>query len=159
MKVRPVTCDVSRFEGMEYVYTEKNGVYTKVGIHVRSVSADAVFINMEGVETREDAEKKRGTRLYIDREHAVELGPDEDFLVDIVGCEAIDEEGTVYGRITDVLQPGGNDVYVCEGKLGEILIPALKAVVLNVDAENKRMLLDRKHLYETAVFPDSESIR
>lgn len=158
IKVRPITCDPYRFEGMEYVYIVNNGVYEKKKIGVRSVSPDAVYMRMEGIITRDDAEKIRGTLVYIDREHAVELGEDENFLVDLIGCDVFDEEGACYGRVTDVMQPGGNDVYVCSGKLGEILIPALKIVIMNVDVAEKKMLVDKQHLLETAVFPDSETV-
>ena len=159
LKARPITCAPERFHGLEEVFLRENGAYVRRGIRVRSVASDAVFLRMDGVESREDAEKMRGVGLYIDREHAVELGEDENFLVDLIGCEAVDGDGVVYGEITDVLQPGGNDVYVVAGRRGEILIPALKSVVLGVDVERKRMTLDAKRLREVAVFPDSEEIR
>lgn len=42
-----------------------------------------------------------------------------------------------------MLQTGSNDVYVVNGdKYGEILIPALKNVVLNVDIENRRIQVE-----------------
>jgi len=159
LKARPITCDPERFYDLDEVYLEENGKYVARGVSVRSVGPDAVFFRMDGVETRDDAEKMRGTLMYIDREHAVELGEDENFVVDLIGCECVDTEGTVHGKIVDVLQPGGNDVYVVKSKAGEILIPALKIVVLEVDINEKRMLLDAQRLREVAVFPDSEEIR
>ncbi len=159
LKARPITCDPERFRGLEAVYLLEKGQYVRRGVRVRSVSDEAVFFRMDGVETREDAEKMRGAALYIDREHAVRLGEDENFLVDLIGCEALDENGTVYGEIKDVLQPGGNDVYVIAGRRGEILVPALKSVVTRVDVENKKMHLDSRRLREVAVFPDSEEVR
>ncbi len=52
------------------------------------------------------------------------------------------------------MQPGGNDVYVFEGPLGEVLVPALKSVVLRVDVREKTILLDAKRLGEVAVFDE-----
>ena len=159
LKARPITCDPERFYDLDEVYLEENGKYVPRGVSVRSVGPDAVFFRMDGVETRDDAEKMRGTLMYIDREHAVELGEDENFVVDLIGCECVDTEGKVHGKLVDVLQPGGNDVYVLKSPAGEILIPALKIVVLEVDINEKRMLLDAQRLREVAVFPDSEEIR
>ena len=54
-----------------------------------------------------------------------------------------------------MLQPGGNDVYVFRGgPKGEVLVPALKSVVLQVDVEQKKMTLSAARLREVAVFED-----
>ena len=53
------------------------------------------------------------------------------------------EDGKCLGRLKEVLQPGANDVYVVEptdGE-GEILLPAIKDVVLDVDLREGRMLV------------------
>lgn len=159
LKARPITCDPERFYDLEEVYLLENGQYVPRGVSVRSAGPEAVFFRMDGVETRDDAEKMRGTLLYIDREHAVELDEDENFVVDLIGCECIDTDGNSHGKLVDVLQPGGNDVYVVQGNAGEILIPALKIVVLSVDINEKKILLDARRLREVAVFPDSEEVR
>ena len=73
VKVRPCTCDPERFEGLETVYIEKDGGYAPLAVTVNRLGADAVFMNVAGVTDRDMAEKLRGTLLYIDRAHAVEL--------------------------------------------------------------------------------------
>ncbi len=50
------------------------------------------------------------------------------------------------------MQPGGNDVYVFDGPLGEVLVPALKSVVHEVCVEEKRIVFDAVRLNEVAVF-------
>ena len=70
------------------------------------------------------------------------------------GLRGVDSAGRDLGTLKDVLQPGGNDVYVFEGPLGEVLVPALKSVVLRVDLEKGEMLLDAKRLSEVAVFDE-----
>ena len=64
------------------------------------------------------------------------------------------DDGRDLGKIVDVLQPGGNDVYVFKGPLGEVLVPALKSVVQAVDLEAGVMRLDGKRLDEVAVFDE-----
>ena len=159
LKARPVTCDPNRFYDLDRVYLLEGNRYVARNVNVRSAGPDAVYFRMDGVETRDDAEKMRGTKLYIDREHAVELNEDENFIVDLIGCECLDTDGHDHGKLIDVLQPGGNDVYIVHSAAGEILIPALKSVVLHVDIAEKRILLDAKRLREVSVFPDSEEIR
>ena len=154
VKVRPCTCDPSRFEGLETVYVERDGGYAPMQIRVNRLGADAVFMNVEGVADRDAAEKLRGTLLYIDRAHAVDLDADSNFLTDLYGLHGVVDDGRDLGKLTDVMQPGGNDVYVFKGPLGEVLVPALKSVVLAVDLEKGEMRLDGRRLNEVAVFDE-----
>ena len=154
VKVRPCTCDAERFEGLETVYVEKDGGYAPMSIRVNRLGADAVFMNVAGVTDRDAAEKLRGTLLYIDRAHAVQLDEDTNFITDLYGLRGVVDDGRDLGELTEVMQPGGNDVYVFKGALGEVLVPALKSVVLKVDLQAGEMLLDGKRLDEVAVFDE-----
>ena len=154
VKVRPCTCDASRFEGLETVYFKDGEAYRPVNISVTRVTDEAVFMYVENVADRDAAEKLRGTLLYIDRAHAVELDEDSAFIADLVGLRGVDDSGRELGKIVDVLQPGGNDVYVFKGPLGEVLVPALKSVVVKVDLAAGEMLMDAKRLDEVAVFDE-----
>ena len=154
LKLRPITCDPYRFEGMKYAYVKDGEGYKKVGISVRRVGEDAVFLRMEGVETRNDAEEMRGTQLFIDRANAVELDEDSCFICDLIGLKGVLSEGGEIGKLIDVMQPGGNDVYVFKGSRGEVLVPALKSVVLKVDLDSGEMLLDSARMAEVAVYDE-----
>jgi 16S rRNA processing protein RimM len=154
LKVRPITCDPWRFEDMTYAYILEGDNYRKVEIKVRKVNEDAVYLRMEGVITRNDAEEVRGTKLYIDREHAVELDEDSTFICDLMGLKGVLTDGSEIGKIIDVMQPGGNDVYVFKGKKGEVLVPALKSVVVKVDLNEGVMLLDADRMAEVAVYDE-----
>ena len=155
VKVRPCTCDVERFEGLETVYVERDGSYAPLRITVNRLGADAVFMNVAGVADRDAAEALRGTKLYIDRAHAVVLDEDTNFLADLIGLRGVADDGRDLGKLTDVLQPGGNDVSVFKGPLGEVLVPALKSVVSKVDLQKGEMLLDGARLNEVAVFDEN----
>ena len=154
VKVRPCTCDPGRFEGLDTVYVKRGEDYAPMNIRVNRLSDDAVFMNVEGVTDRDQAETLRGTMIYIDRAHAVELDEDTTFLCDLYGLKGAVDDGRDLGTLRDVMQPGGNDVYVFDGPLGEVLVPALKSVVLSVDLQEGVMRLDGKRLDEVAVFED-----
>ena len=154
LKVRPITCDPYRFEGMKYAYVQDGESYKKVAISVRRVGEDAIFLRMEGVETRNDAETMRGIQLFIDRANAVELDEDSTFICDLMGLRGVLTDGSEIGKIIDVMQPGGTDVYVFKGKRGEVLVPALKSVVVKVDLAAGEMLLDSARMAEVAVYDE-----
>jgi len=154
LKLRPITCDYSRFEGLESIYLKQGEAYRPVSIRVRKAAADAVYLRMEGVETRNDAEEMRGQLVYIDRANAVELDEDSCFICDLIGLKGVLSEGGEIGKLIDVMQPGGNDVYVFKGSRGEVLVPALKSVVLKVDLDSGEMLLDSARMAEVAVYDE-----
>jgi 16S rRNA processing protein RimM len=58
---------------------------------------------------------------------------------DLAGCEVFTREGEFLGRLTDVLPSGGNDIFVVQQGGKEILIPALKRVVLLIDLTQRRI--------------------
>ena len=73
----------------------------------------------------------------------VELPEGRYYIFDIIGLEVQDTKGSVLGTVTDVLQPGANDVYVVS-KDGEPdqLFAAIEEVVKDIDVENKLMFVD-----------------
>ena len=156
IKVKPLTNDVARFEDLEDAYLEENGVYRPIKTKLVRLDGDAVYLRVEGIEDRDAAETLRGKLIYVDRAHAVELTEDEDFIVDLIGLRGIDDEGNEWGVITDVMQPGGNDVYVFTDKKRrrETLVPALKSVVIETNYEEGYMKLSAKRLGEVAVTDD-----
>ena len=151
VKVRPDTDDPERYLDLEYVYIKKGEAYEKVKIEEVSVREDAVYLRLNGCNDRDMAEKQRDTMLYIDRVNAVQLAENETFICDLIGCEVKDRQGNVLGKIKDVLQPGGNDVYVVKCKQGEMLLPALLHIVIDVQTAQGFVTVDESRLHEVAV--------
>ena len=151
VKVRPDTDDPGRFEELESVYIQQAGEYRAISVDEVSVREDGVYLRLNGAQTRDDAEKQRDWMLYVDRAHARELAENETFICDLIGCRVVDLAGNELGQVTDVLQPGGNDVYVVKTPQGEMLLPALKHVIPTVDVANGVVTVDEKRLPEVAV--------
>ncbi|MBN1622670.1 MAG: PRC-barrel domain-containing protein [Endomicrobiales bacterium] len=64
---------------------------------------------------------------------------------DIAGSEVFELSGEKLGILIDVLPTGSNDVWVVKTFLDhpeEYLIPALKEVIREVDAENKKIVVN-----------------
>ena len=153
LKLRPLTNDPARFTDLEEAYLCENDVYKPVRLHYVRFDGESVYMTMEGIADRTAAEPLRLKLLYVDRAHAVELDEDENFIVDLIGLKGVDTEGHELGTLTEVMQPGGNDVYVFRNKAThrETLVPALKSVVVSTDLEGGVMLFDAKRLSEVAV--------
>lgn len=148
LKVRVLSDNPDRFFDLKRVRLQ-GGMRS---LHCNRVHDGYAYIRLEGVYSRETADALRGELLAVPREDAVPLPEDAEFICDLVGCHATDTAGVDHGILREVLQPGGVDVYMFDGPKGQLMVPALKRVVLQVDVAQKRMLLDAQGLAETAVY-------
>ena len=160
VKLRAMTEDMSRYARLESVFLKKNGqMEEKKVLKGRSYDGFA-FLQLEGVNDRDAAEALRGAEVYVDRKHAIKLGADENFVCELIGLKAVDENGEAIGTLRDVLKPNTVcDVYVFDTARGELMIPALKRVVRKVDVDAGVMTLDRAALNEVAVWEDEPAER
>ena len=157
VKLRHYTDDPERFLELKTVYREREGCYEPIGVTGARVREDDVFLMLEGVRDRNAAEALRGVKLWVDRAHARELGEDEVYIADILGAEAYDTQGNRVGTLREVLTPGGVDVFVFDTPTGTLMAPALKTVLLELDAEGGRIVLDEKRLEEVGLYEDRRS--
>ena len=73
------------------------------------------------------------------QQDAVRLPPGEYFHHELIGCEVVTAEGNVLGSLTSIMRTLANDVYVIGAGKDEILLPAIKDVVRNIDIVNRRI--------------------
>lgn len=134
-----------------------DGFYFHEGKDYRKVTSARVYKNMvilqfEGIKHVEDAMGLLRQVLYIDRE-SVELPEGSYFEQDLLGLAVVDaQDGHAYGKLTEVMQTGANDVYAITDEAGkEVLIPAIPDVVREVDLEGGIMrITPLKGLFDDA---------
>ena len=149
VKVFPTTDDVKRFKKLKQVILDTGR--EKLHLEVQGVKffKQFVILKFKGIDNINDIEKYKGKSLLVDREHAVKLRKDEYFIADMIGMDVYTEEEKFFGTLKDVLETGANDVYIVDLEEGkEVLIPAIKQCILNVDVEKGKMAI---HLLEGLV--------
>ena len=100
-----------------------------------------VIVKFKGIDNINDIEKYKGKGLFVPREDAVPLDEDEYYIADLIGMEVFTEDGR-FGVVKDVMETGANEVYIVESDdHGEVLIPAIRQCVLDVNVEEKKMLV------------------
>ncbi len=142
VKVFPTTDDANRFKKLKTVVLDISP--EPVTLHIESVRffKNMVIIKFKEFQNLNEVERYKGKDLLIGRDQAVKLGPNENFIVDLIGLKVVTDEGEDFGVLKDVLKTGANDVYVIQGKEGkEYLFPAIKQCVLNVDLESGTILV------------------
>ena len=103
---------------------------------VADAQTEKMFTNRDKAredQKRDAAAKLRSKEISICRDD-IELEEGVVFIADLVGLPVL-ADGVEIGKITEVLTPPGNDVYVVKGE-HEYMIPAVKEFVeeLNPDA-------------------------
>ena len=99
---------------------------------------------MSGVVSKEEADKLKGTRLFVPRERLPELLEDEYYHTDLIGLIVQNLEGSNIGRITSVLNHGASDLLEIEDKRENksILVPFTRTIVPKVDIKNSIVIID-----------------
>lgn len=142
LKVFPLTDDVARFNKLKEVYIEAKGEMTKYKVESAKHLKNTVILKLKGIDTMNDAEKLRQLYIKVGRWDAVRLPKDAYFICDIVDSEVYDIHGVLLGTLYDVLQTGSNDVYVVKTEGKDLLIPALKSVVMEINLQTKKIIVD-----------------
>ncbi len=100
------------------------------------------IIRVKGVDTVEGAEGLRGKELFIAAQDATPLPDGRFYTYQIVGLQVYTTTGEHYGVVRDVLDRPANDIYVVEHQQRELLIPAIKDVVKDINIETGTMIID-----------------
>lgn len=145
VKVFPTTNDPGRFQKLKQVVMATGKERILLEIQNVRFFKQFVIVKFKGIDNINDIEKYKGAQLLVAREDAVKLEQDEYYIADLLGMEVVTDEGEK-GILKDVIETGANEVYVVEFETsGEILIPAIRECILNVDVEAGNM---RVHLLE-----------
>ncbi|MBQ9010793.1 MAG: 16S rRNA processing protein RimM [Clostridia bacterium] len=160
LKLRAESEDKTRYSRLKTVYLMENGQYIKRRVLSGRANGDFAYLRLEGITDRDMAEAVRGQLVYVDRSEAISLEDGKYFICDLIGCQATDENGREIGTLTDIQSPNRyTDVYVFATPRGEMMMPAIRSVIRNVDVEAGRIVLDSGVLSEIALWPDSPEVR
>ena len=148
VKVFPTT-DPERFLDLEYVILDAGREMKKLEIRNVKFFKNLVILKFNGIDNINDIEMYKGRDLWVPREEAQELDEDEYYIGDLIGMEVVLEDNTHFGTLKDVMETGANDVYIIDSlEHGEVLIPAIRECILDVDMDEERMTI---HLMEGLV--------
>ena len=90
----------------------------------------------------DDARRLAGQWLLAPVSPSPKLPPDEYYHYQLVGLTVITDQGETLGRVQEILVTGSNDVYVVKSGAGaELLLPAIRQVVQDIDLEAGRILV------------------
>ena len=103
-------------------------------------------VTIEGILSRNDAEKLRGATFFLPADELPDLPEGEFFCYQILGLNVVTQAGDEIGTVTRIFTAGDHDVYevtgMKEGKKREVLIPVIKDVIVKVDLDSKTIVIN-----------------
>ncbi len=102
-----------------------------------------LILRLKGIERIEETESLIGKEILVLREDLPEPEEGEYYWFEILGMAVETEKGKRIGTVKKVFPTGANDVYVVEGKRGEIFLPATEQVIQSIDRQRRVMRVVR----------------
>ncbi len=138
VEVEPLTDNSGRIQAGLSVHTGR-AVRKVEAVHS---SANLLILKFVGVDNRDDADTLRGKYLEVETIEVEPLPEGSYYHWQLLGLEVFDTAGALMGSVSDIIDNPANDIYVVSGDNGQVLIPAVTEVVLKVDLEAGRILVD-----------------
>ena len=104
---------------------------------------DRVVLKFADHDSVDSAKSLVGFEFGLPEAERVELGEGEFYDWELEGCSVETNSGLVVGKVREVMRTGGVELLVVEGEGGtEVLIPLAATIVVEIDIENKKIVVD-----------------
>ena len=115
-----------------------DGAFVPMKVRSASVQKSMVLVSFEELTSLEQAIPFKGTVFYADRD-SIRREEGDVFVADLIGLPVLDmESGEKYGILSEVISPGGRDVYVVDDvRGGQFMIPAVAEFIREVVTEGE----------------------
>jgi 16S rRNA processing protein RimM len=139
LKVLPLTDNAARFAAGARLWAGTQPVTVRASREAQN----HLYLTLKGFADRHSVEKLRHALLQVPETELLPLPAGEYYRFQLVGLTAVSRDGTQLGTLDEVIETGANDVYRVRTTDGaDLLLPALKDVVIEVDLEAGTMVVD-----------------
>ncbi|OHB33855.1 MAG: 16S rRNA processing protein RimM [Desulfuromonadaceae bacterium GWC2_58_13] len=143
LKVRPLTPDSdSLLAAGQVVFRDKGGRLQSYEPARAVPQKGNVLLRLRGLETIEAARHLVGNDVLIPFADLPDLDDDEFYWYELQGLKVVDRTRGELGTLDELLVTGAHDIYVVNGRFGEIMVPAVSRFVIEVDLESGQMTVD-----------------
>jgi len=138
MRVRAYTETFEPFERSSVLVLDESP-YRVTSVRAHS---GALLVSFEGIDTPEEALELRGRLIKTNEENLPPKGEDEYYWFELIGMRVSTVDGRDLGKVSGIIPTGANDVMVVTGPRGEVLLPMIDDVFLEVDTQAETILVD-----------------
>jgi len=124
---------------------ESGGAVNSQILSFRDAAKGRVLLRLEGITSREDAQKWRGAIISVKESALPPLAKNEVREYELVGAHLEDSHGRLLGVITEVFPAGQETVLeVKTESYGEVLLPFVKELISGFKKETKQLVVKLK---------------
>lgn len=132
-----------RFSHLEKVYLQEDDRSPfPLGLEAFRFHKQRIILKFSGIDDIGAAEGLRGHEVRIDRENLLDLPQGTYYQFDLIDCVAKDSRGHILGKVTEVLEAGGNFLLSLRRDQKELLVPFAKDIVRSVDLSKKELICE-----------------
>ena len=130
----------------------KKGVVVYIGEHKKEFFIESFKgkkgeyrVQLEGINDPESCMPVMNKIVFVSSRNRPGLGKNQYYHHQIIGMDVFAKNNIYLGKIKEIIRTGSNDVYVVqntENAKGELLIPAISSVIMNIDLSENKMIVD-----------------
>lgn len=143
VKIRAAAGDPDALLGLDRVWLRlPSGRLLLLDIVRKVVHKGQLLARFRGYESRNQVEPLLQSRVLAATEDLPELGADEYYWEQLQGLQVIDRQRGALGRLKNMFTSAAHDTYIVAGQYGEVMIPAVKEFILEVDLQEQVVRVD-----------------
>ena len=143
IKVRLRSGDPELLQNIAQVHLAlPRGDLLKLRIIRQAAHKNQILLRFAEYESINLVEPLVGGQLLLRQDQLPDLEDDEYYWSQLDGLQVVDVTRGELGSLVDLFSSSAHDIYVVRGEFGEVLIPAVKQFVQDIDLERRIMRVD-----------------
>ncbi len=131
-----------RFEDLDRIAVElRDGRRESLEIEDCRQNGNSWLMKFLGIDTTENAEHLRSAYIQVPEEAVAALPEDAYYVFEVEGCTVVSEDGAEIGIVREVLSLPANDVFVVDTPAGEVMIPVVRDIVVELSPEDSKIII------------------
>ncbi len=142
VRVKATTDIPERFLDLDTIYLKRGDDFKELEIEYIRFHKQFVIIKFFDINSINEAEELKNYQVLIDESEKYLLPEDNFYVSDLIDCEVYLESGKYLGKLKDVVDTSGTDIFLVAGQDKEYMLPASRDMILEIDLENKKIIVD-----------------
>ncbi|TDO89391.1 16S rRNA processing protein RimM [Halanaerobium saccharolyticum] len=142
VRVKATTDIPERFLDIDTVYLKRDDDFKELEIEYIRFHKQFIIIKFFAVNSIDEAEELKNYQILIDESEKYLLPEDNFYVSDLIDCEVYLESGRYLGKLIDVVDTSGTDIFLVQGQEKEYMLPASRDMILEIDLENQKIIVD-----------------
>ena len=142
VRVKPTTDVPERFFDLDFIYLKRRDDFKELEIEYIRFHKQFVIIKFTAVNSIDEAEKLKNYQVLIDESEKYLLPENNFYVSDLIDCEVYLEDGDYLGKLIEVVDTSGTDVFLIQGDEKEYMVPASQEMITEIDLEKKKIIVD-----------------